>query len=203
MAEKIYKNIIMKKIIIYSLIILFNNNCSSQNNKKMENFNISYFESDNISLMEKTIIKNDTIEKIGFIGNGYYKITSTVNSPFVEKKYFFQNTNLESEGNFFYEVPIGHYKNYDSLGNLKSEINFDTQRKFSIDQLIDKMKLDFNTDLLKNTEEKSVSVTISSSNVLSYDIVLKNFYSSGLHRQINISAEDGKVLSDREMYYKK
>ena len=58
MAEKIYKNIIMKKIIIYSLIILFNNNCSSQNNKKMENFNISYFESDNISLMEKTIIKN-------------------------------------------------------------------------------------------------------------------------------------------------
>ncbi len=58
-------------------------------------------------------------------------------------------------------------------------------------------------ELLKNTEEKSVSVTISSSNVLSYDIVLKNFYSSGLHRQINISAEDGKVLSDREMYYKK
>ena len=73
-----------------------------------------------------------------------------INSPYrTVKGYFKKNNLLESEGLSFYSVGIGTVRWYDENGYLKREINRDKEFNiFSIDNLIKKMKTEYNVDLL-------------------------------------------------------
>lgn len=169
----------------------------------MKKFDITKLAQNSGILYEKMINEVDSFTKVGVTGEGYYEFKFFKNNPYVEKKYYHENLNLKSESDMFFEVPIGKSCVYNQQGVLISEKDHDQQRNFSIGQLIQKVKLDFKIDLLKDIDGKSVSLTRAPDNRISYEVVLKNYYLEGSHRIISIDANDGSVLRDEKLSYRK
>jgi hypothetical protein len=201
-ADKNIKIINMKKHILLAVLLLLSTECSSQKNKKMEIFNLNEFTQKNDLLKEKIIVKDSVIEKLGKDDEMYYKLKINRFDPFNNKIYYFKNLNIKNEGKFFYDVPT-LYKEYDYNGRLLKEIDFNLGRSFSIDDLNIKMKNEFQIDLLQNIENKGISITRNSDGNICYAVVIKNYFGKGLHRSIYIDVNNGNVLQDGKIYYKK
>ena len=202
MAEKNIKIINMKKYVLLTVLLLLFTKCSSQKNKKMEIFDLNEFAQKNDLLKEKIIIKDNIIEKLGKDDEMFYKLKTNRLDPFNDKIYYFKNLNIKSEGKYFYDVPT-LYKEYDNNGHLIKEIDFNLERSFSIDDLSIKMKNEFQIDLLKNIENKGVSITRTPNGNSCYAVVAKNYYGNGLHRSICIDVDNGNILYDQKINYRK
>jgi len=157
----------MKKIIfLLSLISLWN--CASQSNKitkdnneikndTMEYFNIDKYkdwevDTDHSLYENRKFLKkgNDRVE-INFYKDGIVvQIISTIN-PYTVYKSYFRNNSLQTIGKEFYQRNIGKWIFYNENGKIVKEIDNDKPYPFSMEQLIEKIKKEYNVNLEQKT----------------------------------------------------
>jgi hypothetical protein len=139
----------MKKIKIYTLLLFVVSinfySCKSagllpKETSNVKKFNVAYF---NKYKIDKTayytsvdgtqfLLKND---------ESYYfeQIKDNANAVFSFKYRFFKSSlELMSSCQFFYNIPIGEYLEYDQYGKLKIKKNCDSPYLFSINDLMKK-----------------------------------------------------------------
>ncbi len=198
------------KIKIFLAILLFAIiACKSQTtnpNKNMEHFNIDKFKylvtNPDTGLL---ILENgdETYYLKGANNQGYIERIEKKNTPFTIVKVFHENKSLLTKGEEFYNFRIGTYKEYDEIGNLIKETNYDQDYKFSIADLAKKMKEEYKIDILKRSPWiKVMRDKIDSVVIYKIMIYLKeNKYSDT--KNFNIDGITGKVISEEVLSYPK
>lgn len=212
MATKVYKIIMTNiKCSIIILIITLSttfyiypqDSINHLTNKTMEKFDIEKFKSITMKGVKRySEIKNDTIVEMADLNDVYSKNTRTINSPYINKKtYYKDNYQLKAEVNYFYMFPIGIGKKYDSEGNVIETKNWDVKYPFSVDQLIDKMKNDFDIDLIKTS---NIGVArYFDNNIYIYSVIIPYQGYTNEVREIKLNGSNGDVISDRIKYLQK
>jgi hypothetical protein len=150
----------MKKIIVLCLLVLINS-CSSQkikNNLKentMEYFDINKYKDWEIDTKysptgkDKYLKKGEERISIEYFNDAVQIELNTINSPYYKFKKFSLKTNrLLLIGTEFYDIHVGIWESYDETGQLIKKIDYDKPYKFSIEDLIKKMKNEYDIDLL-------------------------------------------------------
>ncbi len=74
------------------------------------------------------------------------------------KFYSKQNYKYLGGGDMFYEVLYGKWRYYDENGNLKEERSYDEPYKFSVNQLIKKMKKEYHINLAVDDKDRDIDV---------------------------------------------
>ena len=80
--------------------------------------------------------------------NGYTERRSYPNSPYEYYNEYDASGNIVKSSTSFYYVNTGIAKQYDLSGNVIKETNFDLGYSFTIEMLIEKMKKEYEIDLL-------------------------------------------------------
>lgn len=154
----------MKKILI-SICLISLNSCISQikgdkkEKESMEYFDISRFKDwevdTNYSTTENYNFLKKGNERIEIVINErtiYVQKTNTANPYGIRKNYYPKNKLLKSVFYEFYSMLLGGAKKYDEGGKLIEEIDYDKPYKFSIKELIEKVKKEYDVDLEKKIE---------------------------------------------------
>ncbi|MEO8236488.1 MAG: hypothetical protein ABI576_00170 [Flavobacterium sp.] len=152
----------IQKIILASL--LFNTiGCKSQEKKgnittqqkdSMEQFDIKKYEKlekDNkYESRENDVFYKSDNTRYRIIFQDVIQVEEKkVDSPYKLYKIYFKSTfNLKGIEKIFYGFPIGITKEYDKNGKLVKETNYDLPYKFSIDDLREKIKREYNVDIV-------------------------------------------------------
>lgn len=199
----------MKIIIIIATLLFSIVSCKSQiaNTKKnMEYFNIDKFKNLPTNPETGLLILENGDEVYYFKGSndkGFIERTEKKNTPITILKAFHENTSLLTKGEEFYNFRVGIYKIYDENGNLTEEINYDKDYKFSIDDLIKKMKEEYKIDILKRSPWiKVMRDKIDSGVIYKVMVYLKeNKYSDT--KNYTIDGTTGKVISEKILSYPK
>jgi hypothetical protein len=198
------------KIKIFVAILLFTIiACKSQTtnlNKNLEHFNIDKFKylvtNPDTGLL---ILENgDETYYIKSVNNqGYIVRIEKKDTPFTIVKVFHENKSLLTKGEEFYNFRIGIYKEYDEIGNLIKEINYDQDYKFSIADLAKKIKEEYKIDILQRSPwVKVMRDKIDSIVIYKIMVYLKeNKYSDT--KNFNIDGTTGKVISEEVLSYPK
>ena len=102
--------------------------------------------------------------------------TSLGDTPYMKIEKYNQDTGkMVEEGQSFSFFNYGRWKIYNSDGQLVEEIDHDKFFKFSVDQLIEKMKAEYKVDIL-NKELSYVNRTYRNKYKLSlFKVILKKF----------------------------
>lgn len=194
----------MKKVMVSLFLTLLLFNCRvlnrSSNNKNtlnMEKFDINTFEKKetklNVQYQEE---RNDSIIKTTEFNDVFQQEIGNKNNPYYTKKvYFKSNYQLKAESSYFYNVLIIS-KQFDEKGKLIKETNWEEfqKRKFSIEQLIEKLIKEFNIDLM-DPKGKGVSCG-GATPIYSIQLFRENSLTS---REIRVDATTGEILSDKEV----
>lgn len=162
----------MKELIL--IMLLFHNiSCNGQinNNTKtdtMEHFNISKYKDlpldpqSSSTEYDKTYIYQDLRIRVINSPNTSQIEEQRMNSPYLTSKTFFKNNNLKSIGKHFYSFPIAIYKEYNETGKLVKEVNNDAPYKFSVEDLIKKIKKEHDVDIVTNYRDNDKTrITVS------------------------------------------
>ncbi|KUJ60507.1 hypothetical protein AR687_17190 [Flavobacteriaceae bacterium CRH] len=172
----------------------------------MEHFDIGKFEK--LPTNPETgllILENgdETYYLKGANNQGYIERIEKKNTPFTIVKVFHENRSLLTKGEEFYSFRIGSYKEYDDIGNLTKEINYDQDYKFSIYDLAKKMKEEYKIDILKKSPWFKV-MRDKIDSVVIYKIMIyinENKYSNT--KNFNIDGTTGKIISEKILSYPK
>lgn len=214
----------MKKIIFF-LCLITSCNCSSQvkngkiKNNKMTKTNIEYFNiekykdwetDDDWSSNESTkFLKkgNDKVE-IYFYNEGIQVRIKSIKNPYeIVKGFSNYNKRLLGLTNNFYQFPIGIDKEYDENGIVVKEIDNDTPYVFSLNELLQKIKKEYNVDLEDLTQRASVTRRVDPYlNKPIYEVHLRKSIEdieTNRYFYILIDATTGNVLYTTSSYYKK
>ena len=155
----------MKKILLFLWAVLLYG-CNSQSqllNKKIKKQNMEYFNIEKYkewevdtdwspSKFSKRLKKGNDRVKIFFTERGsVVELMSALNHYILYKSYF-PNKSLKVIGRRFYDFYIGKWQVYDENGKLIKEEEEDAPYKFSVDQLIKKIKKEYDLDIEKNTK---------------------------------------------------
>lgn len=214
----------MKKIIIIICLVSLTS-CKSQvktqiknNNKNvegnMEYFNIEKYknwEKDNDWSPNETAKffkkENDRVQ-IYFYNEGIQVRIQNIRSPYEVVKGFSNDTKrLLGLGNNFYQFPIGIYKEYDENGKLVKEIDNDKQYDFSLKQVIEKIKKEYESDLEDLTQKATITRRVDPYlNKPIYEVHIrrsKDDIEKNAYFYILIDGTTGKVLYTTSSYYKR
>ena len=150
----------MKKLIVVGLLVLLNS-CSNQiiknnlNENTKEYFDINKYKDWEIDTKysptgkDKYLKKGEERISIEYFNDAVQIELNNINSPYYKFKKFSLKTNrLLLTGTEFYKINIGIWENYDETGQLIKKIDYDKPYKFSIEDLIKKMKNEYDIDLL-------------------------------------------------------
>ena len=135
------------------------------------------------------IIKTDSFIQVEF---------SNIANPYKNKyKYDIRTKRLILQSYFFYNCPIGIWKDWSKTGKLIKEVDYDKPYKLSVKDIITLVNQKFNIDLLDmnlllNVERSNRSVPIY--NIIS--ITKPNTRGQEI-RYITISADNGEILFDK------
>jgi hypothetical protein len=193
----------MKNKLLLLFVLTATVYCGAQTIVSPEKFHLRKLKENGKIVDNRTIDEKHTISMVGKTNDGYFEHIYYKTNPYGEKKAYFKNRSLKTKVKLFYMVPIGVQNIFDENGILVSSKNYDEERKFSIDQLIDKMKAEFNVDFLTDSYQKGVEMSVTMDNKQYYDVVLHNYYSEGIHRNIGIDVNNGEILKDKKLVYKK
>ncbi|MEO8236487.1 MAG: hypothetical protein ABI576_00165 [Flavobacterium sp.] len=149
----------IQKIILASL--LFTIGCKSQEKREdvmaQQNDNLEHFDKKKFDENKKFgeyIFKLNGETKIRQMGphedKTYSEDIRKNNSPFRYLNAYFLNAQLKSQTKTFYVFPIGITKEYDENGKLIKETNHDVPYKFSIDDLREKIKREYQVDIVSD-----------------------------------------------------
>ncbi|PBJ13097.1 hypothetical protein BSF42_14960 [Flavobacterium sp. ACN6] len=95
---------------------------------------------------------NDRVEIYFYKKGIQVRLKNTQNYYSTVKTYSYKNKLLQGVSHEFYAIDIGIYREYDEIGKLGREIDYDKPYKFSIKQLIEKVKKECNVDLEKKIQ---------------------------------------------------
>lgn len=125
----------------------------------MEYFNKDQYKNLPTNDMGFYLLRNgDLVQVIDKTENhGYAERIHKKNSPFGYYKEYNKVNALKKTGEFFYMLNINIWKEYNESGKLIEEINYEEFYKFSIKDLIEKIKKDNHVDLEDMAEGGSVS----------------------------------------------
>jgi hypothetical protein len=112
-------------------------------NKKNKYGKYEFITVDSIEVKQYESLDSNS-EKI----EGYYEYRKYVDSPYEYYNEYDAYGNITKSDASFYNVSIGISKFYDLSGNTTKEINFDADFPFTVDMLIEKMKVEYDIDLL-------------------------------------------------------
>lgn len=213
----------MKQLIIISaLFSLLVNGCKGQthrttfNNVKkdtMEYFNINRYKDlkPNPKYSGQGFYIDNNGDEIRIIGNltgGPDVEIRKPNSPYKTIKTYHKNSSLKSINKIFYSFPVGTFKEYDESGKLIREVNNDTAYKFSIDDLINKIKKEYDVDIVgdyKDSDKIQIMVSrwlgykedwsIYKKNVPMYQVSIRN--KEGAPIVLEINALTGDTISKK------
>ena len=160
----------MQKIIL-SLLFFSVIGCKSQEKKE----NIATQKKDTIEYFDKNKYKeylnnnssqafklsNGDKVQLDFYENIDIEIIKKLNSPYELRKEFFYNSGrLKLKSVKFYVFPIGITKEYDKNGELVKETNHDLPYKFSIDNLREKIKREYDVDIVSDYKDSDPTLII-------------------------------------------
>ncbi|POR17490.1 hypothetical protein BWK58_15000, partial [Flavobacterium columnare] len=142
----------MRKI-VYLFTIFLAINCKSQVKKEKtieKKDSMEYLDTkDYESLMKNPVFasygyyissEGDKVQVYRGTNNiGFIKRIEKKDSPYAIFKVFHENGKLQLEGLSFYDNNYGIQKEYDELGNLIKETNYDLPYKYTIEDLATKM----------------------------------------------------------------
>ncbi len=195
----------MKILLVIILIVCqFGCDCSKKNKMEknkiiiMEKFDIVGFNK-NKSENEYIIYnENDTITKL-YETDDYYMRELSLNGKNFKYKYCYnkKNGSLISEFSFFYNMPIGTWKEYDENGKIIKLKNYDENFTFTIDDLVLKLRTELKIDLNSNENNQFESISINreynkKTNKYFYNIDIPSH--NGKYRFIKIDGISGKIL---------
>ena len=203
----------MRYILLLSLFLI-TNGCNGQektNNpsKKdtMEYFNIDqykdwendddYSSSDHHKFYKKA---NERVE-ITIYDDAITVRKKYINTPFVSIKSFYPNSMIKYSGNDFYATHIGTWQEFDSKGNLIKETDYDKTYKFSIKDLIEKIKKEYKVNL-EDKQEGASAGRREKNTIFYYEVSLKSKEAPLKMDYILIDGNTGKTLFKSYYYIK-
>ncbi|MEO8770639.1 MAG: hypothetical protein ABI402_11155 [Ferruginibacter sp.] len=164
----------------------------------MEKFDIKKFEEKKIN-GEYNFILNDGTQ-VRQIENknskDYVEERKTASGMYTEIKLFFMGSgNLKTAGEKFYNFPVGKWKYFDEAGNLVKEPDWDTNYKFSVEDLAGKME-EMEIDIMHNTSGINVSRSSTGAPLYSvqYPVNPLNIYKL---YSLKIDGITGKILEKK------
>jgi hypothetical protein len=171
----------------------------SQSNKKqktIERFDLLKFNKSQKNNVLIYSLKDGTVVKQTDSGEIYLEERKKLNSPFTIKFVYYKSSLLlKGGGTFFYNNPMGTFKEYDDNGKLIREINYDSKYAFSIQNLIEKVNHDYNIDL--NTSATNISINRYVDDVMSLpEYALKIPINENSFRYVLLNGNTGGVIKD-------
>lgn len=185
------------KIKITTVICFVVLKCFSQNppQKKgpMEKFDIKKFQSLKLNKRDIDISKDGSIATYSESHAGF-QITSTHPNTrlMTMKEYYHDNLSLNLVRHFFGRMPVGIEYVYDHSGKLINEIDYDAPFKFSFNDVTNKIKEKYKTDI---TQPGAGEIYRDASNLNSpyYDVsIVKN----DIKTRIRIDGNTGEIIGE-------
>ena len=134
------------------------------------------------------IIKTDSFIQVEF---------SSIANPYKNKyKYDIHTKRLILQSYFFYNCPIGIWKDWSKTGKLIKEVDYDKPYKLSVKDIITLVNQKFNIDLLDMNLLLNVDRSIRSVPIYIISITKPNTRGKEI-RYITISAYNGEILFDK------
>lgn len=192
------------------LVILCNLSCggkaiSNKNSKIMKTFDIKTFEKNKISKDGNKTYQFEYKQDGNVIslveGTNYYVETVSKNDKnFILKNIYRKDDySLKASQEYFINIPIGPYYEYDEKGNIVNTIHNEPNYQFSINELIREIKNNFAIDI---TEKKDkLMVGIQEDTITPYYFVrypLNNYLNS--YKFIKVNANTGNIISENVAY---
>lgn len=194
----------MKLIItVISLISLLTINCKAQiNTTKSEKFDLELFNNNKTKSNEYRYTEKGTEILLSETQDNYLKITSKIDENFTNHYLFDKKElSLSAEQQFFLNIPVGHYITYNDKGEVLQKQEPKNLYPFTIYQLIDKMKNDFNLDINKKIKRLTIGVNHDEKNNPYYFVRYPTNDTSGnSYRFIKIDAISGAFISENIAY---
>jgi hypothetical protein len=145
--------------------------------------------------------ENDTVYTLASTGNDneYCQSIKAINKNFKDIFIYDKSTlNLKREGLIFLKMPIGIHVFYDEKGKVNKQIDFDEGFTFTIDDLILKMKKNFNIDISQELKGLEISRGINQENSIpSYNIFIRLDNILSKNRHIEVDGRTGEIISDK------
>lgn len=173
----------------------------------MHTFNINKYNSWTVDTRylpgdeDKFFIKDELAVKILQFKHTIQVEEGKIYSPYLHTKvYDLQTKKLISDFYQFYNIPVFTGKNYDANGSVIEEINYDHRCGFTLPQLVDKIKKEYNVDLEDRRQNGSVE--------LYEDTEAGSFYRIRLSKEemkifyILVDCETGKTLFTMNSYWR-
>ncbi|KPH14667.1 hypothetical protein [Chryseobacterium sp. ERMR1:04] len=198
---------------VFLIMILFVlSSCDGQNKKNLS--------SDKIDTLNNPL-KKDTMERFNLYkyknlptdDMGFYKMTNGDLVQLIEKsdkhgyaerinlngsslgvyKEYDMSNILIKTGDFFYQTNVGKWKEFNEKGNLIKEIDYEKPYKFAINDLIEKIKKEYQINLEDKSEGSAAGRTLKDG-VFYYEVFLK--YKTGEQKMeyLLIDGTTGKTV---------
>jgi hypothetical protein len=209
----------MKHLILIAFLLSLSS-CDGQNKKKpiqkttavknktphiikedtMEYFNIDKYkdweiDSDFSSSDDHKFLKkrNERVE-INFLSDGIQVRLRNFNSPYEKIKGYSNSTKfLVAEGLDFYGSPIDKTIQYNEKHQIVKEIDYETPYKFTIEDLIEKIKKEYKVDLGDKSEGSAAGRT-SKDGVFYYEVFLRHKTGEQKMEYLLIDGTTGKTV---------
>jgi len=126
----------------------------------------------------------------------YYENLSKSRSPYRIFNEYYSNLVLKSTEKTFYDIRYGKYYEYDENGKLIKEIDEDLPYKFTIEDLVHKMLMDFKIDLRIVKSGVRIRRYVHRDTKLPKYEINQHLSGTSKYRIITLDGKTGKVLSD-------
>ena len=172
-----------------------------------DKFDIKKFDSEKIYNKQSTVLEvNDTLKDSTTIkryeySDGYIEIIQVLNSPIKITKSYFKNTgNIKTISKEFSGCPIGFWNAYNENGKLVKQTNWDKNYSFSVYDLAEKFKKEFDIDIMHTNQALFAPVVRGYENVSYYEVWISKRCMCD-SRVIRVDGNSGKILSERIQPY--
>jgi hypothetical protein len=179
------------------------NNSTNKTNTTMEYFNINKYKDWEIdtkfsaSNNDKYLKLDNKRVKILDFGDTFQEEQSNNKNPYLYFKTYFSITkSVKATGQNFYDLEFGIWKEYDNKGNLIKETDYDEDYKFSIDDLIKKMRIEYNYDLMNVDKTYNLNRFVDKNNTRLplYEVYYKDETNNQMLHSYIINGTTGEVL---------
>lgn len=165
----------------------------------MEKFDATKFHQFEKSKIANYILTDGTIIEAKQDDNGLFEeFRKKPGSPYSLGNLYYSNLQIKKSFNYFYRMRYGKTYEYDERGNIVSRIDNDIEFRFSIEMLIDKMKREFDIDLMKPKDVFMADRYVDRATKNPEYLILYTMSSSKL-RRIVVHGITGKTVVDKEV----
>ncbi len=187
-----------RQYLLLIFICLFFFRCSNlkksdNRSYKMETFDLKYFVANQKNGTVDTILNDGTQIVLRALDSDYVKeVRISKSSPFHTFYFFYRHSlKLKAKGTYFFDCPRSSVK-FDKNGRITENINYDSQFKFTIEDLIRKMRDEFGVDLTNREQklhvQRSVAIKIKHPNY-----ILMIYLNEDTFRYLMIDGKTGEI----------